>query len=84
MGIGELKPTEVTLKLADRTNIHPVGFIENIPVEVGGIYIPTDFIVLDMDEDDQVPILLGMPFLATAGAIVDVKVVGLLFELVMR
>jgi len=34
IGIGELKPTEVTLKLADRTNIHPVGFIEDIPIEV--------------------------------------------------
>jgi len=45
MGISELKPIEVTLKLADRTNIHPVGFIEDIPVEVGGIYIPTPFIV---------------------------------------
>jgi len=73
IGIGELKPTEVTLKLADRTNIHPVGFIEDIPIEVGGIYIPTDFIVLDMDEDDQVPIVLGRPFLATAGAMIDVK-----------
>jgi len=73
MGICELKPTEVTLKLADCTYIHPIGFIEDIPVEVGGIYIPTDFIVLDMDDDDQVPILIGRPFLATAGAIVDVK-----------
>jgi len=73
MGIGELKPTNVTLKLAYRTSIDPVGFIEDIPIEVGGIYIPTDFIVLDMDENDQVPILLGKLFLATAGAIVDVK-----------
>jgi len=73
IGIGELKPTEVTLKLADRTNIHPVGFIEDIPIEVGGIYIPTDFIVLDMDEDDQAPFILGRPFLATAGAMIDVK-----------
>jgi len=73
MGIGELKPTNVTLKLADRTNIHPAGFIEDIPIEVGGIYIPTDFIVLDMDEDDQVPILLGRPFPATAGAMIDIK-----------
>jgi len=67
MGISELKQTEVTLKLADRTNIQPVGFIEDIPIEIGGIHIPTDFIVLDMDEDDQVPIILGGPFLATAG-----------------
>jgi len=73
MGIGELKPTKVTLKLADRTSIHPVGFIEGIPIKVGGIYIPTDFIILDMDEDDQVLILLGRPFLVTVGDMIDVK-----------
>jgi len=73
MGITKLKPTKVTLKLADRTNIHPVGFIEDIPIKVGGIYIPSDFIILDTDEDDQVPILLGRPFLATVGAMIDVK-----------
>ena len=39
MSIGELKPTEMTLKLADRITIRPVGFIEDIPVKVGGIYI---------------------------------------------
>jgi len=26
-----------------------------------------------MDEDDQVPILFGRPFLATTGAMIDVK-----------
>jgi len=72
IGIGELKPTEVTLKLVDRTNIHPVGFIEDIPIEIGGIYIPTNFIVLNMDEDDQVSIILGRPFLATARAMINV------------
>jgi len=72
-GIGELKPSEVTLKLADRTNIHPMGFIEDIPIEVGGIFIPTDFIVLHMDENDQVPIILGRPFLATASTMIDLK-----------
>ena len=82
IGIGELKPTEVTLKLVDRTNIHPVGFIEDIPIEIGGIYIPTDFVVLDMDEDKEVPILLGRPFLATAGAVIDVKGGQIAFEMV--
>jgi len=73
IGIGELKPTEVTLKLVDRTTIHPVGFIKDIPVKVGGIYIPADFVVVDIEEDTEVHILLGRPFLATAGAIINVK-----------
>jgi hypothetical protein len=73
MGIGELKPIELVLKLADRSTIKLVGFVEDIPVKIEGIYIPADFVVVDIEEDDDVPIILGLPFLATAGAIVDVK-----------
>ncbi|XP_039690611.1 uncharacterized protein [Medicago truncatula] len=74
MRIRELKkPTKMTLKLAERSTIQPVGFIEDIPVKIEGIYIPTDFMVVDIEEDHDVPIILGRPFLATAGAIVDVK-----------
>jgi len=70
MGIGELKHTEMTLQLA-----------EEIPVKVGGIYIPTDFVVVDIDEDSQIHILLGRPFLAIVGAIIDVKIGKIVFQL---
>jgi len=30
-------------------------------------------VVVDIEEDSEIPILLGRPFLATAGAIIDVK-----------
>jgi len=40
---------------------------------VGKIYIPTDFVVEDIEEDSQIPILLGRPFLANVGAVIDVK-----------
>jgi len=73
MRIGELKPTEMSLKLADHSTIQPVGFVEAIPVKIEGIYIPADFMVFDNEEDPDVRILLGRPFLATAGAIIDVK-----------
>jgi len=80
MGICELNPTKATLRLANGTIVSPTGFIEDIPVEVRGIYIPTDFIVLDMGEDDLVPILLGRPFLATTGTHIDVKEGKIVFE----
>jgi len=73
MGIGELKPTRINLQLSDRSVKYPTGIIEDIPVKVGEIYIPADFVVMEMEEDFQVPILLGWPFLATAWAIIDVK-----------
>lgn len=73
LGIGELKSTRMTLQLADRSVKYPAGIIEDVPVKVGEVYIPADFVVTEMEEDNQVPILLGRPFLATAGAIIDVK-----------
>ena len=63
----------MSLKLADHSTIQPVGFVEAIPVKIEGIYIPADFMVFDNEEDPDVRILLGRPFLATAGAIIDVK-----------
>ncbi|KAJ9173786.1 hypothetical protein P3X46_016890 [Hevea brasiliensis] len=71
--IGELKPTTISLQLADRSVKYPVGILENIPIKVGKFFIPVDFVVLQMEEDVKIPIILGIPFLATTGAIIDVK-----------
>jgi hypothetical protein len=80
MGIGELKPTVIELKLADRSTMKPIGFVEDIPVKIEGIYIPTDFLVIDIEEDEDIPIILGRPFLATAGALIDVKLGRIVFQ----
>ena len=37
------------------------------------IIFPVDFVVIDIEEDKQVPLLLGRPFLATRVALIDVK-----------
>ena len=52
---------------------YPIGTLENVLVKVRKFFIPVDFIVLEMEEDAEIPIILGRPFLATAGAIIDVK-----------
>lgn len=46
------------------------------------MYIPTDFIVMDIKEDFNILILLGKPFLATVGAIIDVKIRKLTLEVI--
>ena len=68
------------LKLADRSTIQIVGFVKDIPIKIEGIYIPGDFVVVDIPEDSDVPIMLGRPFLATAGAIVEVKNGRIVFQ----
>ena len=71
--LGILKPTSMTLQLADRTLRKPAGILEDVPVQVGNFAYPFDFVVLEM-EDNSESMILGRPFLATAGAIIDVKV----------
>ncbi|XP_062119374.1 uncharacterized protein LOC133833134 [Humulus lupulus] len=72
--LGEAKPTTVTLQLADRSLAHPRGVIEDVLVKVDKFIFPVDFIVLDMEEDSNVPIILGSPFLATGQALIDVQI----------
>ncbi|XP_062103700.1 uncharacterized protein LOC133814799 [Humulus lupulus] len=73
LGLGEASPTTVTLQLAYRSVKHPRGIIEDVLVKVDKFIFPTDFIVLDMEEDENVSIILGRPFLATGQALIDVQ-----------
>ncbi|KAJ9544519.1 hypothetical protein OSB04_024226 [Centaurea solstitialis] len=71
--LGDLKATNISLQLADRSIKYPVGVLEDLLLQVGSFIVPCDFMVLEMIEDVNTPIILGRPFLATAGAIIDVK-----------
>ena len=73
LGLGEARPTTVTLQVADRSLKHPRGVIEDVLVKVDKFIFPVDFIVLDMEEDKEIPIILGRPFLATDRAMIDVQ-----------
>lgn len=72
LGLGEAKPTTVSLQLADRSIKYPRGVLEDVIVKVDKFIFPADFIVLDMEEDDEIPIILGRPFLATGRTLIDV------------
>jgi len=47
--------------------------IEGILVKVDKLYLPADFIILDMEEDRKVPIILGRPFLAHGNTLIVVR-----------
>ena len=75
LGLGELKPTTITLSLADRSVKIPKGTVEDVLVHVDKFYYPVDFVVLDIEPvamgANYVPIILGRPFLATSNAIIN-------------
>ncbi|XP_031273013.1 uncharacterized protein LOC116131503 [Pistacia vera] len=73
LGLGEVKETNMSLQLADRSIKRPKGIVEDILLKVNRFIFPTDFVVLAMEEDREVPLILGRPFLATAHALIDVQ-----------
>ena len=73
LNLEELKPTNMCLSMADKSVTYPLGILENVPTKVENFVIPADFVVLEMEEDLEIPILFGRPFLMTAGAIIDMK-----------
>ena len=75
--LGELKPTSITLSLADRSIKIPKGTVEDVLIQVDKFYYPVDFVVLDSEPAasgaNYVPIILGRPFLATSNAIINCR-----------
>ena len=69
----EPKPTNVSLQLTDRSITYPREILEDVLVKVDKIIFPVDFIILDMEEDYEIPFILGRPFLATGKALIDVQ-----------
>ena len=68
LSLGEHTPTAMTLQMTQ-----PKGVLEDVLIKVGKFIFPMDFVVMDMEEDIQVPLLLGRHFLATGSALIDVK-----------
>ncbi|XP_076881117.1 uncharacterized protein LOC143529156 [Bidens hawaiensis] len=66
LDLGEPKPTRMSIQLADRSVKYPRGIVENMLVKIDKFVFPVDFVILDMDEDENVPLILGRPFLAIA------------------
>jgi hypothetical protein len=77
LGLGELKATTVTLQLADRSLKRPRRILEDVLIKVDKFYFPMDFIVIDTepmhDVINQIPVILGRPFLATANALINYR-----------
>jgi len=73
LGLGKLKPTTVSLQLANKSIKYLRGVIEYMLVKVEKLYFPADFIVVGMEEKREVPLILGRPFLATGNTLIDVQ-----------
>ena len=75
--LGDLQPTSITLQFADRSVKRPKGIVEDVLVKVDKFILPADFVILETEPDsyssEDVPIILGRAFMATADTIIKVK-----------
>src|SRR5215216_3930119 len=67
----EIEDIDVTIKLANRDTITPLGIVRDVEVLCGKIKYPTDFLVLGSPHDDFCPIIFGRPFLNIVNAKID-------------
>ena len=58
--------------MADQSSRKPEGLAKDILVKIRDTCIPTDFVVLDMGHNREVPLVLGRPFLNTTNAVLHV------------
>ncbi|XP_075475578.1 uncharacterized protein LOC142506338 [Primulina tabacum] len=72
MKLGEVKPSTITLQLTDISLTYPRGIVEDVLVKVDKFIFPADFVILDMEEDQETPLIFGRPLLATGKALIDV------------
>ncbi|XP_042451604.1 uncharacterized protein LOC122036377 [Zingiber officinale] len=78
------EPTGVVIQLANRSQAHPAGVIEDVLVKVRELIFPADFYILDMEGDllaNWVPLILGRPFLKTARTKIDMHAGTLSMEI---
>ena len=75
LGLGELKPTSITLSLVDRSIKIQKGTVEDVLIQVDKLYYQVDFVVLNTKPAaagaNYLPIILGIPFLAPSNAIIN-------------
>ena len=68
----EIKPSQMTLQLADRSIKYTHGVVEDVLVKVDKFLFLIDFVIMDMKEDVEVPLILGRSFMKTTKVLIDV------------
>ncbi|XP_058747230.1 uncharacterized protein LOC131620247 [Vicia villosa] len=73
LGIGRVQDTRMTLQFADHSVKKPFGIVEDVLVKVDKFVFPVDFVILEMPEDEEIPLILGRPFLETGRSMIDIE-----------
>ena len=84
LGLHDLDECSLNLHLADSTIKKPFGRINDVLILANRNYVPTDFIVFDIDCNLSCPIILVRPFLRTIGTVIDMKEGNIRFQFALK
>jgi hypothetical protein len=75
-----LYSTYIILQMADQSQRFPEGIARDVAVKIKDHYVLTDFLVIDMGDEQVPPIVLGRPFLNTTRAIICIGIGEIHFQ----
>lgn len=73
LGKFDIIETKMTLQLADKSTTRPYRVAQDVLVKVDKFFFSIGFVVINMDEDDDAPLILGRPFMNTARMMIDIE-----------
>lgn len=73
LGIGKVQDTRMTLQFTDHSVKRLYGVVEDVLVKIDKFVFSVDFVILEMPEDEEIPLILGRPFLETGRCLIDIE-----------
>ncbi|XP_050877395.1 uncharacterized protein LOC127081156 [Lathyrus oleraceus] len=73
LGIGVVQDTRMTLQFSDHSVKKPYGIVEDVLVKIDKFVFPVDFVILEMPEDEEIPLILGRPLLETGKCLINIE-----------
>ncbi|XP_050878532.1 uncharacterized protein LOC127082339 [Lathyrus oleraceus] len=73
LDIGVVQDTRMTLQFVDHSVKKPYGIVEDVLVKIDKFVFPVDFVILEMLEDEEIPLILGRPFLETGWCLINIE-----------
>jgi hypothetical protein len=77
-----LYSTYIMLHMTDQSQWLPEGIARDVPVKIKEHYVMTDFLVIDIGDEQDSPIVLGIPFLNTTRAIIYINTGEIHFQFI--
>lgn len=73
LGYFTIEQTSITIQFADKSTKKPEGVLHNVLVQIRHIIVHINFMVVDVEEDKEMPIIIGRPLLDTTNASLKIR-----------